>query len=265
MRGGRPWSGTVRAVGTDSEQRFRATLRRSVDLFAAFRKEQTEPDVFYGALARDSAAQVESYLPLEGARVLDVGGGPGYFSDAFEARGATYVPLDADAGELSLHGRDPGPRTVLGDGTSLPFADGAFDVAYSSNVAEHVERPWLMADEMVRVTRPDGLVFLSYTLWYGPWGGHETSPWHFLGGERAARRYTVTHGHPPKNVYGESLYRTTAAAGARWAAGQRRSGRLTDVALVPRYLPRWASPVSRVPGLREVVCWNLVVVGRRGR
>jgi SAM-dependent methyltransferase len=244
---------------------FRATLRRSVDLFSAFRLEQTEPDVFYGALAADSAAQVESYLPLAGARLLDVGGGPGYFADAFEARGATYVPLDADAGELALHGREPGPRTVLGDGTALPFASGAFDVAYSSNVAEHVSRPWAMADEMVRVTRPGGLVFLSYTLWFGPWGGHETSPWHFLGGHRAAERYARTHGKRPKNEYGESLFAITASAGARWARDQRRSGRLVDVRLVPRYLPSWAAPVARVPGVRELVSWNVVVVGRRGR
>ncbi|MFN8148718.1 MAG: class I SAM-dependent methyltransferase [Candidatus Nanopelagicales bacterium] len=244
---------------------FRATLRRSVDLFSAFRLEQTRPDVFYGALARDSAAQVGSYLPLAGARVLDVGGGPGYFADAFEGAGATYVPLDADAGELALHGREPGPRTVLGDGTSLPFADGAFDVAYSSNVAEHVARPWAMADEMLRVTRPGGLLFLSYTLWYGPWGGHETSPWHYLGGERAARRYAEEHGHRPKNLYGESLFPITASAGARWARRQARSGALVDVELVPRYLPAWASPVARVPVVRELACWNFVVVGRRGR
>jgi SAM-dependent methyltransferase len=251
-------------VSPEAEYPFRATLRRSVDLFSAFRKEQTEPDVFYGALARDSAAQVASYLPLRGTRLLDVGGGPGYFADAFEARGATYVPLDADAGELALHGREPGPRTVLGDGTALPFLSDSFDVAYSSNVAEHVAEPWRMGDEMVRVTRPGGLVFLSYTLWFGPWGGHETSPWHYLGGKRAADRYERVHGMRPKNDYGRSMYRTTAAGGARWAAEQRRTGRLTDVRLVPRYLPGWAGAVGRVPGVREVVCWNLVVVGRRG-
>ena len=248
----------------DDEQPFRATLRRSVDLFSASRKEQTEPEAFYGPLAADSAAQVASYLPLDGARLLDVGGGPGYFADAFEARGATYVPLDADAGELALHGRRPGPRTVLGDGMALPFLTASFDVAYSSNVAEHVAAPWRMADEMVRVTRPGGLVFLSYTLWFGPWGGHETSPWHYLGGARAADRYARRHGRRPKNDYGRTMFRTTAAEGARWAGEQRDSGRLTDVRLVPRYLPAWAGLLGQVPGLREVLCWNLVVVGRRG-
>ena len=242
---------------------FSASLGRSVRLLRDFRHEQDDPDRFYGALAADSAAQVASLALLAGARLLDVGGGPGYFQDAFEARGAWYVALDADAGELALHGRAPGPRTVLGDGLALPFADGAFDIAYSSNVAEHVPDPWRMADEMVRVTRPGGLIFLSYTLWYGPWGGHETSPWHWTGGHRAAARYRRRTGHDPKNLFGTSLFRVTAGAADRWATARARSGRIHDVRLLPRYLPSWAAPVARVPVLREVACWNLVVVGRR--
>jgi len=242
---------------------FHATLGRSWRLLGDFRHEQGDPDRFYGALARDSAAQVASYAELAGARVLDVGGGPGYFADAFESCGATYVPLDADAGELALHGREPGPRTVIGDGAALPFADGAFDVTYSSNVAEHVPAPWALADEMVRVTAPGGVVFLSYTLWYGPWGGHETAPWHYLGGRRAADRYARAHGHRPKNDFDRSLFRITAAQGARWARTARDRGALRDVRLVPRYLPGWAEALARTPGVREVVCWNLAIVGRR--
>ena len=36
----------------------RPSLRRSVDLFRAFRVEQTDPDRFYGALASDSISQL---------------------------------------------------------------------------------------------------------------------------------------------------------------------------------------------------------------
>ena len=214
-------------VGDTGEAAFRATLAslgRTCSRPSG--KEQTEPDVVLRRAGAGLRGPGRVVPPPSGALLLDVGGGPGYFADAFEARGATYVPLDADAGELALHGREPGPRTVLGDGTALPFLTAAFDVAYSSNVAEHVAEPWRMADEMVRVTRPGGLVFLSYTLWYGPWGGHETSPWHYLGGARAADRYERTHGRRPKNDYGVSMFRTTAAGGARWAAEQRRTGRL---------------------------------------
>ena len=191
--------------------------------------------------------------------MLDVGGGPGFFQAAFESAGATYVALDADAGEMRLHGREPGVRTVQGDGMRLPFATGAFDLTYSSNVAEHVSSPWRMADEMVRVTRAGGTVVLSYTVWYGPWGGHETSPWHFLGGDRAAIRYQERHGRAPKNRFGESLFRVTVADGVRWARGQRGC---EVVSLVPRYHPQWATSVVRIPGIRELATWNLFIVLR---
>lgn len=246
-------------VGPVPVQPFRPTFRRSLSLYKAFKVEQTDPDHFYGTLARDSVDQIGTYADLDGAWVLDVGGGPGYFADAFRAAGATYNSLDADLGELSGLG-DPEPGTVLGSGMQLPFADGSFDVTYSSNVLEHVNRPWTMADEMVRVTKPGGLVFLSYTLWYGLHGGHETAPWHFLGGHRAARRYERKNGKPPKNKFGESLFVVTASAGLRWARSQT-GGHV--VATIPRYLPRWAWWVLRIPGLREVVTWNLAIVLRK--
>ena len=244
---------------SSGQRRWRADLRRSLHLFGEFRYEQPDPARFYTALAQDSAAQVGQYADLDGALLLDVGGGPGYFRDAFRAAGATYLALDSDVGELAGAG-DIGAGTVIGSGMQLPFADASVDVCYSSNVLEHVPEPWRMAEEMVRVTRPGGLAFISYTTWYGPWGGHETSPWHFLGGRRARRRYAAKHGHEPKNKYGESLFAVTVADGLRWARTQQHAD---VVHLLPRYNPWWSRWLLRVPVVREVVTWNLVLVLRK--
>jgi SAM-dependent methyltransferase len=234
------------------------SLRRSVQLFRAFRLEQSRPDVFYGLLARDSVRELARFADLRDALVLDVGGGPGYFADAFAAVGARYAALDADAGELSAAG-NPGANTVMGSGLQLPVADGAVDIAYSSNVLEHVPDPVAMAQEMVRVTRSGGIVFLSWTTWFSPWGGHETSPWHFLGGTWAAERYTRRTGHRPKNDFGRSLFATHAGPMLGWA---RATPGADLVAAFPRYHPRWAHWVARVPGLRECAVWNMVLVLR---
>ncbi|MBC2934430.1 class I SAM-dependent methyltransferase [Nocardioides sp. zg-1228] len=238
---------------------WRADLSRSLHLFREFRHEQSDPARFYTALARDSALQVSQYHDLHGQLMLDVGGGPGYFRQAFESAGASYVALDADAGELAGTG-EIDARTVLGSGMQLPFRDASVDVCYSSNVLEHVEQPWRMAEEMVRVTRPGGLVFISYTTWWGPWGGHETAPWHYLGGRRARRRYARRHSHEPKNRFGESLFAVSVADGLRWARTQQGAD---VVHVLPRYNPWWSRWLLRVPGLREVVTWNLVLVLRR--
>jgi SAM-dependent methyltransferase len=235
------------------------TLRRSWALFRAFRYEQPDPPRFYNALALDSVLQLSQYVDLAGRVVLDVGGGPGFFADAFERAGATYLALDSDVGEMAGRG-EVRPGSVLGNGMRLPFADGSVDVCYSSNVLEHVPRPWRMAEEMVRVTRPGGITFISYTVWWGPWGGHETAPWHFLGGHRARRRYARRHGHEPKNKFGESLFRVTVRDGLEWAARQKAAEVL---GVFPRYHPRWAWAVVRVPVLRELVTWNLAIVLRR--
>lgn len=242
---------------------WEASLGRSLRLFADFRVEQTDPERFYTALAADSVGQLSSYAgDLSGCTVLDVGGGPGYFKDAFTAAGATYLSLDADVGELSGAGLVH-DGAVIGDGMRLPFRSGSVDVAYCSNVLEHVARPEDLLDELLRVTRPGGVVFCSYTLWWGPWGGHETAPWHLLGGGYARRRYLRRHRHEPKNRYGESLYAATAATGLRWSRRRRREGRAEILAAVPRYHPRWAAWLMRLPLVREVLSWNLLLVLRR--
>lgn len=238
----------------------RADLSRSIRLFRAFRREQTDPDFFYGLLADDTVAQLRGYTELAGATVLDVGGGSGYFTDALRGAGARVVCVDCDAGEMTARNGVMPRGSVLGSALRLPIATGSVDVCFSSNVLEHVPEPYVMADEMVRVTRPGGTIYLSFTNWLSPWGGHETSPWHYLGGRFAARRYERRHGRRPKNVFGESMFAVSVADTLRWARRQRAAD---VVEVLPRYLPRWARSVVLVPGAREVLTWNLVVVLRK--
>ena len=236
----------------------RATLTRSVRLLGEFRYEQSEPARFYGALAEDTVAMVDGLWQSSPGVLLDVGGGPGYFATAFTDAGWRYIGVEPDPGEMHAAGRveqwSPGDF-VRASGLALPFADNSVDVCLSSNVAEHVSRPWQLGAEMLRVTRPGGLAILSYTVWLGPFGGHETGLWHYLGGARAAQRYTRRHGHRPKNDYGSSLFAVSAAEGLRWA---RSTGTL--VAAFPRYHPRWAWGLTSVPGVREFLVSNLVLV-----
>lgn len=244
----------------------RATLRRSLRLLGSFRHEQSDPALFYGGIATDTAELTRDFYAdltgrdLTGTTVLDVGGGPGYFADEFTAAGARYIPVEPDPSEMHAAGLTV-PGAVRGSGMALPFRDDAVDICISSNVAEHVPRPWLMADEMLRVTKPGGLMIFSYTVWLGPFGGHETGPWHYLGGEYAARRYRRRHGHEPKNRFGRSLFVVTAAEGMRWADQARDRAHI--LATFPRYHPHWAWWLVRTPGLREVLVSNLVVVAAK--
>lgn len=235
-------------------------LARSAQLFQLFRREPTDPDTFYRFLAADTVRQLRGYTSLTGTQAVDIGGGPGYFADALRAQAGSCFVVEYDFDELHLHGRTP-DRAVQGDGQQLPLATGSVDLVHSSNVLEHVPAPMSMLSEMARVIKPrTGLGYLTFTNWYSPWGGHETSPWHYLGGERAADRFERKTGSRPKNEFGTSLHPLDIAEVMRWFADR------TDLEVLwagPRYWPTWARTIVRVPGLREVVTWNLVVIFRR--
>jgi SAM-dependent methyltransferase len=244
----------------------RATLSRSLRLLSEFRYEQPDPARFYGVLAADTATMIGDLWrgthggPMTGRSLLDVGGGPGYFATAFAEAGIHYLGVEPDSAEMHGAGTKlvgtPG-TFVRASGMALPFADDCVDICLSSNVAEHVPRPWQLGAEMLRVTRPGGLVVLSYTVWLGPFGGHEMGLTHYLGGARAADRYARKHGHRAKNDYGSSLFAVSVAEGLDWAVS---TGAL--IAVFPRYHPRWAWWLTSVPVLRELLVSNLVLVLR---
>ncbi len=237
----------------------RRSVARSFELLWSFRFEQRDPDRFYDLLSRDAVALLAQRIPLEGILAVDVGAGAGYLTRALRAGGARCLPVDADLAELSWRGPPPA-GAVLADARCLPLAPGSADLVVSSNVLEHVADPYGVIEEMARVLRANGHMWLSFTNWYGPWGGHETSPWHYLGGDRARRHYVSRTGHAPKNVFGQSLF----ALHVGEVLGYLSAHPLLDVVDArPRYLPEVARALVRVPLVREVATWNLEILARK--
>lgn len=234
------------------------SFRRSVALFRAFLREQEEPEFCYSLLARDAADQVEAYGgAVAGRVVVDVGGGSGHFTREFRERGAYAYLFEPDVREL---GEKPPDGTVLADGYLLPLADGAADVTFSSNVLEHVADPQTFLSELARVTRPGGLIYVSFTNWLSPWGGHEWAPWHYLGAERARARYLRRTGRSAKHTLGENLFPVHIGTTLRQVRAR------DDVRIVSarsRYWPFLTRTVVKVPGLREFATWNLLLILRR--
>lgn len=234
-------------------------LARSIRLLRLFRSEQTDPERYYSSIAEDAIQQILGYCELRGRTVLDVGGGGGWFTESFRAHGARCYLFEPDPAEL-LSRKTATAGAVVADGLQLPVRDSAADVAFSSNVLEHVTDPLRLIGEMIRVTKPDGLIYLAFTNWYSPWGGHEMSPWHYLGPRFAARRYVKRYQHQPKHKVGATLFPVHIGYVLRALKAR------TDIEIVdarPRYYPSWCRPIVAVPGLREVVTWNLMLVLRR--
>ncbi|HRY11110.1 MAG TPA: class I SAM-dependent methyltransferase [Candidatus Nanopelagicales bacterium] len=236
-------------------RRYR-TAGRALHLFREFLKEQTDPESFYTALARDTIELVSRHEPLAGRTIVDVGAGTPQFCREFVAAGARYLAVDPEREALAPV---PGSFGVVGVGEELPLATGSADIVMANNVMEHVRDPGVVGNEMLRVVRPGGLVFISYTSWSSPWGGHETSPWHWVGGDYAKARYERRHGRPPKNRVGENMFPTRVDQGLDWA---RNHPDAWLVEAIPRYHPDWATWIITVPGLREVMAWNHTMVLR---
>jgi len=246
-------------VPTGAPARPRQGLARSFRLFRLFRLEQTEPTLFYTGLAEDSADQLARYTDLAGKIIVDVGGGAGHFTAAFRRRGADCYLFEPDSTEMLVGGEAP-PGAVLADGYWLPVADGRADICFASNVLEHVADPAGLIDELIRATKPGGLIYLAYTNWYSPWGGHEMSPWRLLGANFAARRYVRRNGRQPKHAVGQNLYRVHIGPVLRLI---RSRPEVEIVDAMPRYYPRWCKVVLWIPWLRELATWNLLLIMRR--
>jgi SAM-dependent methyltransferase len=102
--------------------------------------------------------EVIAALP-QGARVLDAGCGPGSWPYALRP------DLDITGFDIKF---PPGPpartklvRVARADLAYLPFRDGLFDLTVCHYVLEHVTELEACCDELVRVTRPGGMLYLS--------------------------------------------------------------------------------------------------------
>jgi SAM-dependent methyltransferase len=96
---------------------------------------------------------------LEFASALDVGCAEGFFMDAIrERRGTELWGIDLSDRAVTVAATLYGFPVAAAQATALPFADGAFDLVYSTEVIEHVLDPAAMLAEMRRVSRAHVLV-----------------------------------------------------------------------------------------------------------
>jgi SAM-dependent methyltransferase len=102
---------------------------------------------------------------LVGLTILDVGSSTGYISDELTRAGARVIGVDIDVPGLAQAVARFGDRVtyVCGDGSSLPFADDAFDVIILNQIYQHVVDPAALMAELRRVLRVGGVAYFGFT------------------------------------------------------------------------------------------------------
>ena len=101
--------------------------------------------------------------PSPGTCVLDVGCGPGHLARWLARRGCQVTGVDRGWRLIRIARRlaareGVSVRFQRAPGEQLPFANAAFDLTLATTVIYWVERPEAVLREMVRVTRPGGVV-----------------------------------------------------------------------------------------------------------
>ncbi len=100
--------------------------------------------------------------PRGDERALDVGTGAGALAFALAPLVREVVGLDPvpELLELARARSLSNTEFVEGDGTALPFPDGAFDLTGTHRTLHHVAQPERVVAELARVTRPGGQVLV---------------------------------------------------------------------------------------------------------
>lgn len=201
---------------------------------------------------RKRTALIRELLPAGGA-VLDVGCGTGALAGRIQRAGFEVVGVDASVGMLRQALENGVGAVYAAYSTSLPFADGCFDLALSVATMHHLETAERVAAtiaEMGRVVRSDGYVLI--------WDHNPLNPyWPIL-----MKRVPQDHGDE-RLVGVWELLEATRLAGLRPERAWRAS-------LMPDFMPRALMPLwTRVERLVEaspvlsLVAAHNVVVARK--
>ena len=162
--------------------------------------------------------------------------------------------MDNSEEELALGGGPP-EGALIADAGALPLADASVDGVFCSNLLEHTPDAAPVIAEIERVLKPGGWAYVSWTNWYSPWGGHDMTPYQYLGPTRGPRLYERRHGKPRKNAYGDGLWAchigpTLRLVRARRPAGDRAC-RAALLAVGGAGLPRPRAARARHMELRD--------------
>ena len=214
---------------------------------------------FYLLQAQDAIRWMEKlgvrFAP--GVRVLDLGCGHGVFGAELLKAGCDVT--FADESNTLLPGLQQNQfRQINVDRDDLATL-GVYDVVVCSNVLEHLAKPFRFIAGMSVLLRERGNFYLSWTNWLSPWGGHDFSPFHYLGPKTGHRVYDKIYKRRRIHTPFETLYPTYIGSVLR-AIRQQTTLRLIKVA--PRYYPEF-SWLMRLPGLRELLAWNCAMLLRK--
>jgi ubiquinone/menaquinone biosynthesis C-methylase UbiE len=147
--------------------------------------------------------KLESYVgSLEGKRTLSVGSGWGGFVVAASKAGANAVGVEPDVEEIAISKLRAKVRDVesaefiVSVGEYLPFKDNSFDFIECVTVLEHVKEPQKVVEEMIRVVKKGGFIYILIPNYLYPLEQHYKIYWIPMLPKPLARIFLKLRGRP---------------------------------------------------------------------
>ena len=167
---------------------------------------------------------LENWNIEPGERLLDIGCGSGQTAIPAARKGIHATGLDVAVNlieDAKERARKEGlaVRFDAGDAEDLPYVDGDFDVVVSLIGAMFAPRPDIVTDEMARVLRPGGRLYMA-----------NWTPRSFPGQmfKCLASRVTPAQGVPSPDLWGDEE-----------TVKERLAERFTDIKLTRKTYPQW--------------------------
>ncbi|MEM2001782.1 MAG: class I SAM-dependent methyltransferase [Candidatus Methanomethylicaceae archaeon] len=203
--------------------------------------------------------------------VLDLGSGLGGYSQEIAKRcKAKVLSLDLikpwqPLVEEGREGREV--RILVANALCIPLRDESVDFVFCASLMEHVNNPFSLLVEIKRVLKRGQHCYLSFPPFYSPLGGHEFSPFHYLGEKFALRLYRILKRTPPDWVV--KIYKPSISSLSfsdiyqGWGLSKLTITKAIQIVqlvgleiidISPRYLP---INTARWPILGELLTWHV--------
>jgi SAM-dependent methyltransferase len=129
---------------------------------------------------------------LSNPKVLDIGCGLGGMSAAYAADGGRVTAVDEELYDSESirfaqeFARSKGVNVsyLAASENEWPFPDDTFDIVFLDSVIEHAKSPDRLLERAARALTPGGLMYVSFPVFFGPFGGHIYDyirlPWYHL-------------------------------------------------------------------------------------
>lgn len=94
---------------------------------------------------RDVITYASKYIK---GKTVDYGAGTAKYRNIITSQSSEYITFDV---------RSNTSADIIGDALNPPFSDSTFDTVVTTQVLEHVEKPWVMVDQISRILKTGGI------------------------------------------------------------------------------------------------------------